>query len=211
MMKLLYRTRRLAVLNLAERGLLGCRSRPIGVVVTEGVVEQEWARGGGTRVRGKAREGSAKKAEGCRRGWKGTQGARYLTSPFLCPQPPSLAFDPLFFLFQGERRRLSVLLSADRPLVFLIADPLVILSCLHPLALFGPRFFLSVFLRARSCFPRLLSAKIVTVLLSSGQQQFAIRASLRSFDTFPSSAISFFLLARHARCLSRSVFFSLSL
>lgn len=60
-MKLLYGTRRLAVLNLAERGLLGRRSRPVGVVVTEGVVEQEWARGG-RRVRGKAREGTAKKA-----------------------------------------------------------------------------------------------------------------------------------------------------
>lgn len=213
MMKPLYRTRRLAVLNLAERGLprlqeSSYRSSSNGRSRRTRVGERRRYKGA---WQGKAREGSAKKAEGCRRGWKGTQGARYLTSPFLCPQPPSLAFDPLFFLFQGERRRLSVLLSADRPLVFLIADPLVILSCLHPLALFGPRFFLSVLLRARSCFPRLLSAKIVTVLLSSGQQQFAIRASLRSFDTFPSSAISFFLLARHARCLSRSVFFSLSL
>jgi len=75
MMKLLYRTCRLAVLNLAERGLLGCSSRPIGVVVTEGVVEQEWARGGWEAWQ---REGTAKKAEECRRGWKGTQGARYL-------------------------------------------------------------------------------------------------------------------------------------
>lgn len=68
MMKPLYRTRRLAVLNLAERGLFGCRSRPIGVVVTEGVVEQEWARGG-TRVRGKAREGKER-----RRKPKGVEG-----------------------------------------------------------------------------------------------------------------------------------------
>lgn len=61
MMKPLYRTRRLAVLNLAERGLLGCRSRSIGVVVTEGVVEQEWARARGEelgqeRVQGKRRD-----------------------------------------------------------------------------------------------------------------------------------------------------------
>lgn len=70
MMKPLYRTRRLAVLNLAERGLLGCRSRPIGVVVTEGVVEQEWARGG-TRVRG---QGKGRDGEESRRVSKGVEG-----------------------------------------------------------------------------------------------------------------------------------------
>lgn len=70
MMKPLYGTRRLAVLNLAERGLLGCRSRPIGVVVTEGVVEQEWARGG-TRMEG---HGEAREGKGRRRKPKGVEG-----------------------------------------------------------------------------------------------------------------------------------------
>jgi len=85
MMKLLYRTRRLAVLNLAERGLLGCKSRSIEVVVTEGVVEQEWARGG-TRVRGTLQgKGRRRKPKGVEGSGRGRQGARYLTSPFLCP------------------------------------------------------------------------------------------------------------------------------
>jgi len=66
MMKLLYRTCRLAVLNLAERGLLGCSSRPIGVVVTEG----EWARGG-MRVQGMAK---GRDGEESRRVSKGVEG-----------------------------------------------------------------------------------------------------------------------------------------
>lgn len=70
MMKPLYRTRRLAMLNLAERGLLGCRSRPIGVVVTEGVVEQEWARGGHEG----ARQGKGRDGEESRRVSKGVEG-----------------------------------------------------------------------------------------------------------------------------------------
>jgi len=51
------------------------------------------------RVRGEveqaAKLGTRRKAEGCRREWKGAQGVRYLTSPFLCPWP-SLASDSLF-------------------------------------------------------------------------------------------------------------------
>lgn len=206
MMKPLYRTRRLAVLNLAERGLLGCRSRPIGVVVTEGVVEQEWARGG-TRARGRAREGTAKKAEGCRRGWKGTQGARYLTSPFLCPQPPSLVFDSLFFLFQGERRRPSVLLFTDRPLAFLVADLLVILSCLPPLALFGPRY---------SFCPSSCSLVLSSLAIRENRYCFIIPGIVAICDPsfaqilryIPFFFYPFLLLARHALCLSIRPFLS---
>lgn len=101
MMKPLYRTRRLAVLNLAERGLLGCKSRPIGVVVTEGVVEQEWARGG-TRVRGKAREGTAKKAEGgCRRGCR--RGRRVPATWQVLFFVPSLPLSRLILFFSCSK------------------------------------------------------------------------------------------------------------
>jgi len=75
MMKPLYRTHRFAVLNLAERGLLGCRSRrSIGVVVTEGVVEQEWARGGDEGARG------TQQGKGRRRKPKGVEGGRVLAT-----------------------------------------------------------------------------------------------------------------------------------
>lgn len=72
MMKPLYRTRRLAVLNLAERGLLGCRSRPIGVVVTEG--RSRRTRVGERRRYKGARQGKGRVGEESRRVSKGVEG-----------------------------------------------------------------------------------------------------------------------------------------
>jgi hypothetical protein len=176
------------VLNLVERGLLDRRSYPIRVV-TERVVQQERVRDADARVRGEAEQsavklGTRRKAEGCRREWKGAQGVRYLTSPFLCPWP-SLASDSLFFLFQGERRHLSVLFFAM--LVFLIhtrtcmihirahtymytySESFLVPSSVRAFSLASLFLLLFLYYSSRITFPSLApSAKIVTVLLSPG-------------------------------------------
>lgn len=121
------------MLNLAERGLLDRRSRPIRVVAA-GVVEQERTRGDarGEVRQSEVKQGTTRKAKGCRREWKGAQGVRLPDKSF----PLSLALSRIwfsFFSFQGERRHLSILLFCM--LVALVPSSLP--ACAPPLLLFS--------------------------------------------------------------------------
>lgn len=107
---------RLAVLNLAKRGLLG-RVSSTGICGRRSRREQEWARRrceNAGRDEGRNDEESQRVVE--ESGRECRVFATWQVLSFVL-RPPSfpLTSDSLFFFFQGERRHLSVLLFVDRP------------------------------------------------------------------------------------------------